>query len=235
MIAGVDGCKKGWLVAMSEGWPCAEPPWLEVCVDFAAVLDVTSECAAVVVDMPIGLPVSSEGRLCDSLARKMLTGKGGTNRVFPTPPRGSLAARTASEFQRRHKDLTGRGASLPVWGIVPKLKEVDELMTPALQERVLEYHPELVWTRLAGEVLASKHKADGLLQRMTVLLRSGATGAFVLGNDPASARVQLDDVLDAVVGLAVAADAASGCEPKCRIPDGEPPVDECGLRMVMWY
>ena len=48
-----------------------------------------------------------------------------------------------------------------------------------------------------------------------------------------SSRVALDDVLDAMVGISVAQSIADGHG--CRLPDGEPPRDECGLQMVIWY
>ena len=56
MIAGVDGCRGGWLVAKSECWPFRTPLTLNVCKSFAEVLDATQDCESVVVDMPIGLP-----------------------------------------------------------------------------------------------------------------------------------------------------------------------------------
>ena len=60
MIAGVDGCKAGWIIALAAGWPCVEPPYLLLCRDFQALLAVTAECRAVMVDMPIGLPAGPE-------------------------------------------------------------------------------------------------------------------------------------------------------------------------------
>ena len=63
---------------------------------------------------------------------------------------------------------------MPVWGIVPKLREVDAVMTPGLQKRVMEFHPGLVWKRLAGRVLAPKHGARGAVQRLAVLAQCQA-------------------------------------------------------------
>ena len=37
------------------------------------------------------------------------------------------------------------------WAPVPKIKEVDELITPSLQEQVLEGHPEVAFAGLTGE------------------------------------------------------------------------------------
>jgi len=72
MIASVDGCKGGWLVAKSQSWPFDQSLQFEVHHDFNSVLENTDSCAVVVVDMPIGLPEDSEPRACDVAARQTL-------------------------------------------------------------------------------------------------------------------------------------------------------------------
>jgi predicted RNase H-like nuclease len=48
-----------------------------------------------------------------------------------------------------HREIRGKGSGLPVWGIVPKMLEVNRLMEervandPAVQGRIIEFHPEL--------------------------------------------------------------------------------------------
>jgi predicted RNase H-like nuclease len=134
-------------------------------------------------------------------------------------------------------ELTHRGAGLPVWGIVPRLREVDATMTPALQGRIMEFHPELAWKRLAGRVLLSKHTAAGLVQRLGLLrphvpnLDEMDGGARTSG----AAHAGLDDVLDALVGLAVAASIRTQRCQAYRLPESEPQRDERGLRMEIWY
>jgi predicted RNase H-like nuclease len=234
LVAGVDGCRAGWLVAIAADWPCATSPVLRVCRDFRAVLDLTRECRAVAVDMPIGLPSGAELRSCDLEARRRL-GPALQSRLFLTPPRGALSARSPREFQRLHRRLAGRGAGLPVWGIAAKLRDVDRAITPADQQRVLEAYPELAWGRLAGRMLPSKHTAAGIAWRKRVLrpyvarLRSLPRWRAEL---PAP-RPEIDDILDALVLLQVAADAARGTGH--RLPDGEPPRDRRGLRMEIWF
>ncbi len=235
MIAGVDGCKAGWIVALAAGWPCVQPPHLLLCRDFQAVLTVTAECGAVMVDMPIGLPASSNPRLCDALARQKLGAT--SNRLFLAPPRSTLRAATAREFQRLHREATGHGAGLPVWGLVEKLRQVDQAMTPSLQDRVMKFHPELAWQHLnGGTPLISKHQPEGLAQRRTLLQ------SHVPGLDQLTAWKQrlgraagLDDLLDALVGLAAAQAFVDGPDTSRRIPAENPPVDERGLRMEIWF
>lgn len=225
----MDGCKGGWLVALADGWPPREPPQLYVGRTFADVLALTEACAAVVVDMPIGLPGPAPDwpRACDVAARKEL-GRGGASRVFNAPPRETLAARDVRHFQELHGQLcAGTGAGYPVWPLVPKLREVDAAMTPELQPRVREFHPELAWLRLAGRLLASKHTRKGLDERRQLLAP----------HVPVLAEAAADDILDALVGLHVAHGLTQARVTAQRIPPlpCPVPVDARGLRMEIWY
>jgi predicted RNase H-like nuclease len=238
MIAGVDGCHGGWVVALADGWPCRLPPNMVICLTFEALLIATAKCQIVVVDMPIGLPTGAEHRYCDEIGRIML-GPSGATRLFYAPPRPTLSARTPAEFQGLHRDVTGKGAGLPVWGIVPKLREVDDVMTPApaLQNRVYEFHPELAWQHLAGTLLPSKHTHDGLNRRMALLREYVLSlDAITVARDGLTRKqASLDDLLDALVGLGVAQAIAGGPDYRRRIPKGEPERDSQGLRMEIWF
>ena len=235
MLASADGCRGGWVVALADCWPCHPSPRFEVHETFQALLYATAHCRVLVVDMPIGLPTGAEHRPCDEIGKAKL-GAVGTTRLFYAPPRPTLTARTPSEFQLRHRAVTGRGAGLPVWGIAPKLREVDAIMTPDLQQRVFEFHPELTWQRLAGTTLPSKHTHDGLNRRMA-LLRDSVPDLDTITLPRTGLRrrdVELDDLLDALVGLAVAQAIADGPDIARRIPRDEPERDERGLRMEIW-
>jgi predicted RNase H-like nuclease len=242
-IASADGCKGGWVLALAGRWPCAEPPRLHLCADFRQVLALARGCSAVVVDMPIGLPSSARPRTCDDLAREELGSC--RRRVFRAPPRQALRARTVREFQAIHRRICGVGAGYPVWNIVSKMREVDAAMTPPFQQRVVEFHPELVWKRLEGRPLPSKHTKAGLRTRLTILRRfvPGMAGALRWRKRLAGS-VDLDDVLDALVGLAAAhavsaVCAASAISPTSgrarRLPPTPPSRDARGLRMEIWF
>lgn len=235
MIASVDGCKDGWLIALADRWPCEAPIRFLHAVDFADCILKTAQCKAVMVDMPIGLPSGSEERQCDVLARIMLSGA--SSSVFRTPPRSTLGAQSPEEFQELHKKVVCKGAGLPVWGILPKLKEVDDSMkrSVALQSRVREFHPELAWRRFGGEPLLSKHTGVGLLQRIGILNQTCPNWLGEIAGLALPKNVQLDDMLDSVVGLSVAQGVVDGAKPFRRLPECEPPLDGCGLRMEIWY
>jgi len=235
MLASVDGCKTGWVVALSESWPPSGEPYLCVCRDFCTVLKVTGRCAAVVIDIPIGLPSGTEVRLCDSQARDLL-GKEGRSRLFLAPPRESFTADSPEEFQKLHTRARGKGAGWPVWGILSRLKEVDAQMSQELQKRVREFHPELTWKRLAGQTLPSKHHKDGIEARIQMLERvlSG------LGNVQSWASslgraAKSDDLLDAIVGLSAVDCIQREGGSQFRLPSGKSQDDEKCLRMEIWY
>jgi predicted RNase H-like nuclease len=124
--------------------------------------------------MPIGLPDGNELRDCDLSAQQALGIK--RSSVFLTPPRSCVEAASPQEFQSIHRGIMGKGAGLPVWGIVPKILEVNRTLedriasNPIIQHRIIEFHPELTWQRLAGSsTLSSKRVAEGVLQRISLL------------------------------------------------------------------
>src|SRR6266540_5294230 len=97
-VAGVDGCRAGWLV-VHEGHA-------EVHRDFAAVLAALPDDAVVAVDMPIGLVDEhvAGGREVDRAARVELGPK--RSSVFSAPPRCALGARTLRDARRHGARLT---------------------------------------------------------------------------------------------------------------------------------
>ncbi|MBX7131529.1 MAG: DUF429 domain-containing protein [Fimbriimonadaceae bacterium] len=224
MLAGVDGCRGGWVVALAPTWPGAIR--LEIAKNFSAVLELTAKCRVVAVDMPIGLPTGATRRACDRAAREALGAR--SSSVFFAPPRAALAAENPLEFQAIHRQLFGKGASIPLWGIVPKIREVDALMTPSLQERVVEAHPELVWRRLAGSDLPSKHRPEGIAARLECLRDVGVRSE---PNSPIPG-VKQDDMLDAIALLACASARLDGTG--VRYPAAFEERDEKGLLMEMW-
>jgi hypothetical protein len=74
-----------------------------------------------------------------------------------------------------------------------------------------------------------------LLERLSVLRGANPDWIGDVQELELPQGVQLDDVLDAVVGLAVAQAIVDGYIPIRRFPESQPPVDEQGLRMEIWY
>ncbi len=196
LVAGVDGYRKGW-VALSLD-PSGD---VEVSTHptFAEVLSLRAQVIAI--DIPID-PAGLGSRPTDAAARAFIGGAR-ASAVFPTPPREALEARTFAEASEIARTITGKGISQQAFALGRKILEVHELA--AVDERVIEMHPEVSFCELAGtHVLESKHTPEGLERRRELLAEAGIKlpGAFP--------GVPEADLLDAAVGAWTAARYASG-------------------------
>jgi len=226
-IAGVDSCPGGWmavLVTFYEEIVSEEHLLLE---SFRELSRLETPPSYIAVDIPIGLleePLQG-GRECDRVARKIL-GQPRSSSVFSPPVRPSLDCSTFDEA-REHR------LNMQSFGILPKVRELDRIMTPDLQHRIREVHPEISFFTLAGlsPAQAGKKKAEGREERIELLNRYFFQVQEGLGAFPAS-RATADDVLDAYACAWTAMRIFRG-EAGC-IPD-DPPKDAKGLQMAIWY
>jgi hypothetical protein len=109
-VAGVDGCRGGWLVVAAVVAPFEVAPFevvgCEVVVDSGAIIG-RADLTMVAVDMPIGLPFDGSPRVADVEARRRLGPR--RSSVFPTPARAVLGARSFEDALVRSRATTGRG------------------------------------------------------------------------------------------------------------------------------
>jgi predicted RNase H-like nuclease len=229
-IAGVDGCKAGWVVVLRE----ADSRKIEVRVAsrISDVLRWNPSPEVVGVDIPIGLldRAVQGGRQCDQEARRLLGLARGTS-VFSPPARKALGARTFEEAIRRNRSTGPQapGMTLQGFGILPKIREVDESITPALQQRLVEVHPELSFYEMNGRraVLEPKKSAAGNKRRIRLLEANwGRKLRDLIDSRPRG--VGADDIVDALAVSWTAERILRNEE--IRIP-AEPPRDSRRLRM----
>lgn len=153
------------------------------------------EYDALAIDIPIGLP--SKGiRACDVAARTMVGPR--RSSVFPAPLRCVLDAATYSDARAVLAAAGHRSMSAQAYGIVRAVADVDAVMTPRLEDRVIEAHPEGVFAALVG-ALPPKRTGEGAASRIEAL--QAAYGdridvAAVVGVRPRVAGI--DDALDAL-------------------------------------
>jgi predicted RNase H-like nuclease len=234
---GLDGCRRGW-VGVRLDLDHAAPPAARFYRSFGEVLVDPDRPAAIVIDIPIGfLDVATPGgRLCERLTRQKIGER--RSSVFSAPTRAALAHpgdyRTAHEANRGEGET---GISQQCFRLIPKLNEVDSLMTPALQARVRESHPELAFTVLNGgqPMRFSKKKAPGRADRIAVLESAwGRYGMHRQFLDPrlhpglSGGGVARDDLVDAAVMALVAVRVVRG---EAVAYPSDPPRDAKGLRM----
>src|SRR5262249_19675904 len=89
-LAGVDGCRAGWIAAFVR--PAGSEVGIRIVPRFADVLAAPELPALVTVDMPIGLPehVGRGGRAAENAVRPLLGAR--QSSVFSVPTRAALAA-----------------------------------------------------------------------------------------------------------------------------------------------
>jgi predicted RNase H-like nuclease len=205
---------------------------IRLCTHFDEVLSLSPRPAVIAVDIPIGLldTLQPGGRECDRQARRLLGRRASS--VFTPPIRALLEA-------TRYEQVQSYGVSIQAFGILPKIREVDRLMTPELQKIVHEAHPELAFRSLTRapmqhnkKTLAGREERLRALEQEPGKLFRQIRSAFENGQK-AFKRVQVapDDLLDAYV-LAWTAfritNRQAGRLPVNRL------VDKKGLRMEIW-
>lgn len=186
VVLGVDGCPGGWVGALVNGtgavswsfWSVAETEYM------------LAAAPVIAIDMPIGLAESGR-RACDSAARERLGPA--RSSVFPVPTRSVLELDDYAAAVRLAHERDEPAPSKQLWGLRPRILQLDALMTPERQATVVECHPELAFAVRTGEVLPSKRTAAGIGRRLAVLGRSGSE----LADAPLKAGP--DDAVDALI------------------------------------
>lgn len=224
-FCGIDGCRGGWTAVFL---PKSGPAWA-----FAAVYPRWDaiplrgvDMAAV--DMPIGLPDTGR-RGCDQQARDLL-GKA-RSRVFLHLRRPLLGFvddyRAANAWAKKN----GKGLSVQAFNILPKIREIDEWISPRRQAALREAHPELAFARLnGGEALPSKATPEGLRQRKRLLRAAGFVGLDDMLRAVRGRGAKPDDLLDACV-LTLTARRIAGGKAVCLDSGAR---DRRGLKMEIW-
>jgi predicted RNase H-like nuclease len=191
-IAGIDGCRSGWLIVE------ANSDLSKAELRFAANWNNVN-CGAIViaVDMPIGISLRGV-RQCEVEARKRLSPYAA--RVFKSLSRGALrfSQNDWNAANQWSKSQGYGGISKQIWNIRPKIKEIDRAIAPEDQGRIFEAHPELAFARLnGGRPLDSKHTHQGIAARKRLLRRAGFTNLDNWLHELRGQGAKADDLLDA--------------------------------------
>jgi predicted RNase H-like nuclease/NTP pyrophosphatase (non-canonical NTP hydrolase) len=228
-LAGIDGCPGGWVVARADAGLHG--------VEFERVerLDELFREAAqgrltVAIDMPIGLP-ERDARACDAAARKRL-GAPRASSIFAPPCRAALHADGFAAAATANRKACGRGLTRQIFELFSRLRQLDALITPALQLHVREAHPELTFAVLAGGGGLSfpKATAAGRKERLELLRPLlGPLDLLAPRREMGREAVRPDDLLDAAACLVTAHRLRHGRA--LVLPEGEPERDGRGLRM----
>lgn len=229
---GIDGCKGGW-VAVSitdKGFK------VDIIGDINEVFLIHDDCDSVIVDMPIGLPQSTDDVRPDGSVRTILKGKASS--IFSTPCRQAVYADTYFEANETNRQVLEKGLSKQSFAICGKIKEVDEFLrdNPQYKNRLLESHPELCFAMLnSGKpILDNKNQPEGLRIRIELLSRyyDGTEEIIDYAKKHSKLRSCLDDVADA---LCLAVTGMLGLENGFTTIPENPKMDKQGILMQMVY
>jgi len=235
IFVGADGCKAGWftvLLTENTDWK------VNVFPDVFSLWNKFSSASVILLDVPIGLREKDpQERLCDIEARKLLGPKRRSS-VFPAPCRAAIDAKTYEEASDINEQMAKRRLSLQTWNIIPKVREVDILLSndESAKSRIREIHPEICFWALAGRhpMKNPKREEDGFLERIQVLRSVCPYTNDIISHALSTYRrneVARDDILDA---LSAAVTATVGVQGLVSIPE-TPEFDSQGLRMEIVY
>lgn len=226
MIAGVDGCKSGWVAAIDRGDG-------ETFVQyFATFSDLASQPTLdlIVIDTPIGLSEPRNPRRADVEAKTFLGHRHVC--VFHAPIRMLFRCPSQPEASKERQRLEEKGCSMQTFSIIPKVKSVDDCLATdlKLRTRVREGHPEVTFAVMNGNhpLAVSKHKKEGRQIRLTLLEEFFGDKPRHESDAEPSMR---EDIIDAYAMLWTARRAIRQDPDLKLLPRDGIPIDSAGLRM----
>jgi predicted RNase H-like nuclease len=242
-LAGVDGCKNGWLsvIVRPDG---SQMRVCEVVATFEELLVAPDSPTIIAVDMPIGLPEFSKekGRAPERTVRPLVGAR--RSSVFRVPSRRAVYTAidtTIGDDHERYRmackiaretSVDQKAFAQQCFYLCKKIVEVDKLLRERgdLKGRVIETHPEVAFWSLNGRILEHpKSHLNGIKQRQCILRKAGVPSDIVECNAPKGAKQ--DDLLDAIVCAVVACKKHHN---KAKSYPVTPCADGFGLPMAIW-
>src|SRR3954471_19103818 len=214
-FVGIDGIRGGWVAVYLSGDGRQRFGYGN-----SAARLLSDPYDRAMIDMPIGLPERGY-RQCDVEARALVG-----SRVFLGARRGVWNFESLDEANLHYwsREGIGRGISMQLFCIRDKLRELNNAPAPP---RLFEAHPELIFWRIAGRVLASKNTAVGRAERVTILEENGIEDVQRWLGQRHGTGIGRDDLIDACACAVAARDSTQ------RVGGRE--IDPRGLRMEINY
>jgi predicted RNase H-like nuclease len=180
------------------------------------------------IDIPIG--ILDGPRACDLAARKLLRQPRGRS-VFSAPCRAALLASGHPAASAVNRRITSKGLTIQAWCLGPKIKQVDDAITPDCQKWAFEVHPEVCFWALnqKSPMKHSKKTEEGRSKRLDLLSPVFPEIERHLASRPP--RVSKDDLLDAAAAAWTALRRHRG-EASCVCTSER---DEKGLAVSIYY
>lgn len=197
MYIGVDGCRKGWIVALIDNQKNLS---LEIITDLVHLKRFST--ATILIDMPIGFP-EKQYRQCEIEAR-ILLGNARRSSVFFTPHKKAVYANSHPEASSVNKQYIGKGVSIQTWNICQKIKLLNKFVDENKDLHIRESHPELCFYVLNNcqAFLSKKSTQAGIADRERIIAAHSTDYLDVIAETMVATKrkdVKMDDILDATV------------------------------------
>lgn len=242
-VAGVDGCRAGWMAVLVHR-AHTTPPRAAIFETFADILDLPECPQFISADMPIGLPgrAGPGGRACDGAVRRVLGER--QSSVFSLPARAAVQEtdfRRACSVALEHSDPP-RKVSIMCFNLFPKIREVDALLRARGHARVFETHPEAAFWAMNGcrplelpkKVKSRPHEPGLDLRRNLLTVAYPWPDGFLAQRPWPASAAGPDDLLDACACAWTALRIAAGTARRFPERTGASENDGEGLRMEIW-
>lgn len=200
VIAGIDGCKAGWICAIQDLSNNSITVETIDKIDDVKTLDPAPELS--VIDIPIGLELDND-READLCARKLLGPQRGRS-VFPAPIRPVLVASSYLEARNISINHLNKSITIQTWSLLPKIPEFDDHINADMNNvtYLLEGHPEVSFYYMnSNQPMKYKKKSkEGRLERYILLCQEFGFNVNILLPKPKK-RFSKDDFYDAMALL----------------------------------
>jgi predicted RNase H-like nuclease len=235
-VIGIDGCRTGWFAVIAYDNIIYE---YGIFKNISSFWDKHGDSDLILIDIPIGLiDNDTDERKCDKAARKAL-GPGRASSVFVTPCRAAIYANDYNSSSIINYKNTGRRLAKQSWGIIPKIKELDEFLSNNVSARsvIKESHPEVGFWAINhySPMRNAKKKNEGLIERINVLRHYFESVDEIYQaaiNKYPRSQLAKDDILDAICLMV---NGVLGIKFESATLPSTPPSDNIGLPMQMVY
>ena len=129
-----------------------------------------SNDSIIIIDIPIGLELTSPNRICDIEARKFLGTRSST--IFSPPCLEAIFCQNYNQAKAINLTNTGKSISKQSWFLSKKILEAREFSEKSFTLK--EGHPECSFAEFEGKPLTDKKKSTrGLFKRVHILEQLG--------------------------------------------------------------
>ena len=231
IVAGVDGCRFGWVMVKWNGnnYSCGTYRSIGV------LINDNKDLKRILIDIPIGLASAKTKRTVEQKMRRELKYRHST--VFNPPCREAVYELNDEAARTINIEIENKSLSVQSLNIRNKIKEVDELLRAPISLNMMESHPEICFKYLntGATLLSNKSKESGAIERLKILSnfdRNIKDYFKKVSKQTLRKHVKKDDIIDAMCLCLV---NKLGTETKLKYIIDENIKDDYGIEIKIAY